>query len=241
MRTLDARDQLAVEAATDERKFEQLVRENELFILRCAASAARRYITISDDEWSVALLAFHQAVRDYAPERGSFFSFAELVIRRRITDYQRSEQRRQPEVLVNPAIFAGEIGEEREYSFQQEVLEKTVVSSDRTITQEIEAANELFSEYGFTFFDLSECSPKAGKTRKACAKAVASLLLDRELLEEMRKNHFLPRKKVDNQAGVPRKILERHRKYIIAAVEILSNDFPCLAEYMRWIREELDA
>jgi RNA polymerase sigma factor len=34
--------------------------------------------------------------------------------------------------------------------------------------------------------------------------------------------------------------LERHRKYIIAAIEILAGDYPCLAEYMKPQREEQD-
>lgn len=240
MEKLDPRDQLAVKAAENEQAFEQLARESELFILRCASSVCRRYITKSDDEWSIALMAFHQAVQDYSADRGSFSSFSELVIRRRLTDYQRSQMRRQPEILVSPSVFSGE-AEEGGSILQQEVLEKTAVSSDHTIVLEIEAANQIFAVYGFSFFDLTSCSPKAGKTRKACASAVSWLLNEPELLSDIKLSHYLPVKKIENSVRVPRKILERHRKYIIAAVEILSGDFPCLAEYMRWIREELDA
>ncbi len=44
---------------------------------------------------------------------------------------------------------------------------------------------------------------------------------------------------IEKNSKVPRKILERHRKYIIAAAEIMTGDYPCLAGYMRYIREEL--
>jgi RNA polymerase sigma factor len=43
---------------------------------------------------------------------------------------------------------------------------------------------------------------------------------------------------IEKNTNVPRKILERHRKYIIAAIEILSGEYPYLADYLRYIREE---
>jgi RNA polymerase sigma factor len=43
---------------------------------------------------------------------------------------------------------------------------------------------------------------------------------------------------IEKNSQVPRKILERHRKYIVAAIEILSGEYPYLAEYLRYIREE---
>ena len=49
-----------------------LIEANRSFILRCASETTHRYITDSDDEWSVALLAFSEAVRDYEGEKGSF-------------------------------------------------------------------------------------------------------------------------------------------------------------------------
>jgi len=103
---------------------------------------------------------------------------------------------------------------------------------------EIEEANKVFSAYGFSFFDLSECSPRANKTKKACAKAVSYILDNPVLIRELQSSKQLPLKIIENNSKVPRKILERHRKYIIAAIEILSGEYPYLAEYMRYIREE---
>ena len=55
-------------AARDPEALARLVEEYRPFILREASVAARRYLTDSDDEWSVALGAFSQAVEQYAPE-----------------------------------------------------------------------------------------------------------------------------------------------------------------------------
>ncbi len=50
---------------------------------------------------------------------------------------------------------------------------------------------------------------------------------------------LLPVKILEKNTKVPRKIIERHRKYIIAAIVILSGEYLELAEYLRYIREEM--
>ena len=65
-----------------------------IFILRTASTVSRRYVTKEDDEWSIALQAFAQAVQDYDPEKGSLQGFAEVVIRRRLTDQFRRNRAR---------------------------------------------------------------------------------------------------------------------------------------------------
>ena len=60
---------------------------------------------------------------------------------------------------------------------------------------------------------------------------------DRKLYDEMRDRRELPIKSITENTGIPRKTVERHRRYIIAAAEILSGDYPCLSEYMGYIRE----
>ena len=51
----------------------------------------------------------------------------------------------------------------------------------------------------------------------------------------MRSNLELPMKELVKYSGAPRKIIEKHRKYIIAAAEILNGEFPELGEYFSYI------
>ncbi len=232
-------DELAALAAEDPRRMEELIKNNENFILRCAAETARRYITKSDDEWSVALMAFSQAVKGYSPERGSFLAFAELVIKRRLIDYIRAQAKHGGEISVDPSIFGGEPEEQDgDIALKAEVNKKVSHTPGSALKEEIEAVTGVFARYGFSFLSLAECSPKAEKTKKACARAVRYLTQNPLLLSELRHSKQLPAKTIEKNCGVPRKIIERHRKYIIAAAEIITGDYPCLAEYMRFIREE---
>jgi len=239
--TLRELDNMAVEAAVDHQILTRFIQQNEFFILKSASTLTHRYITKSDDEWSIALQAFTQAVQKYELNKGSFYSFSELIIRRRLIDYIRSQGKYSLEVSVDPIIFETEPNEDGEdISLHLAVAEQVSQESNSTIRLEIEAANDAFSHYGFSFYELTNCSPQAKKTKLSCAKAVAFLFHNPLLITEIHNSKQLPLKIIEKNAKVPRKILERHRKYIIAAVEILSGEYPNLVEYLRYIREEID-
>ena len=63
----------------DQRELEDFIRLHEAFILKSASKASRRFVTKSDDEWSIALLGFTEAIEKYNPERGSFLSYAGML------------------------------------------------------------------------------------------------------------------------------------------------------------------
>lgn len=227
-------------AKQNESIMEDLILCSESFILKCAADTLHRYITKQEDEWSIALLAFTHAVQLYVPERGQFFSFAKLIIERKLIDHSRSIRRHYQEIAVDPTIFEVNSKEQSAQPALQALVAETLTKQKGySLRDEIEEANQIFSKYGFRMMDLSSCSPKAEKTKDACAKAVACIIQNPILLSQMKETKQLPIKQLEKFTKIPRKILDRHRKYIIAAAEIMSGDYPGLAEYMRFIRKEM--
>ena len=63
-----------------------------------------------EDELSIAMLAFYEAVLGYEKPRGSFLGFAAKVIRSRLIDYHRAESRHRGHGSLNER--AGEDGAE---------------------------------------------------------------------------------------------------------------------------------
>jgi RNA polymerase sigma factor len=184
-------------------------------------------------------LAFSQAIDNYEMDKGSFLKFAELVMKRRLIDYIKGQLKYHQEVSVDPIVFDTEPEEDDEDIILRTAVAEQVSRQDPgDLKLEIEAADKVFQSYGFSFFDLSECSPHAAKTKKACAIAVNCILQNSIALQDLHNSKQLPLKFIEKSTNIPRKILERHRKYIIAAIEILSGEYPKLAEYMRYIREE---
>ena len=225
-------------ATSDERKREELIRGHEQMILRTASSACHRYVNKSDDEWSIALCAFSKAVDVYTAEKGDFLPFAQMLIKRDLIDYYRSQKNTLREVTVAPHVLEGG-GEPEEDSsgVYLAVVKNSQEASDRSLRDETLAANELLSDYGFRFFDLTECSPQQDKTRKECAVAIRFMLTDSTLFAALEKTRKLPIKALAAVSGVSRKTLDRYRKYIIMAVLILDGDYPQLAEYLKFVKE----
>ncbi|MBO6301481.1 MAG: hypothetical protein J6N15_03480 [Ruminiclostridium sp.] len=242
---MDEMSMKAIASKNNERQFEELVNSTKQWILRTAADASRHYVSESDDEWSIALSAFHEAVQHYNEEKGSFLSLASVVIKRRIVDHIRSQGRYSSEIAVLPDAFEGRLDEDTASGINLKVQEQITRTSMENSTgqtertrEEIAELQEILNGYGFSFFDLAECSPKAVKTKKSCCHAIRTLIASAVLMALMRLKHLLPIRKLSEASGVIRKILERHRKYIIASAEILVGDFPILGEYLRSVREE---
>ena len=221
--------QRVMQAKEDEAAFEALVRDFEIHMRKTAYRTVGRYIDVSDDEWSVVLLAFHEAVQQYAPDKGTFTAFADMVIRRRLIDEVRRQARRRDEISVDMSA-----GEEH---LMADTADRRLQRQDE-LRLEIEALTEVLDRYGISYSDLAECSPKAGRTRKQCGRAINLLAENEELLKSMRAGGRLPAKKLTELGKIPPKILERHRKYIIVAVEITTGDYPHLDEYIKRIRTE---
>ena len=54
-----------------------------------------------DDEYSIAMIAFHEAINGYSKTRGSFLNYASMLIRNRIIDYWRKNNRHRNVVSLN--------------------------------------------------------------------------------------------------------------------------------------------
>ena len=127
-------DRLALAAKTDEQALNNLIEAQKPWILRVCSDVTHRYITDSDDEWSTALLAFHEAVQSYDESKGTFLAFASVVIRRRLLDDIRSQWRHKGEIHVLP----GELEEEPDRSIDtaQAAREEIAAAQDITVVNQ---------------------------------------------------------------------------------------------------------
>jgi RNA polymerase sigma factor len=199
---------------------DEFIARHDFYILKVASKTAKRYVSKSDEEYSIALLAFYETIQKYDEKKGNFYAFAELIISRSIIDYYRGQSKYKAEIQV-------------------EAIEDShaEMHHDDHLKWEIEAIEQVLNEYNFTFMDLAKFSPKAKKTKYACKEAILFLLNSIELIEQMRNTKQLPVKIIEKKLNIPRKILERHRKYIIAAVEILHGEYPVISEYLSFVKE----
>ncbi len=207
-------------AKADDAEREEFIKENIAFIKRTASKCTGRFIDESDDVFSDALIAFNDALDSFTPGRGSFSAFAKTVIRNRVTDALRKERGN----VIPFSAFASEddSGDETEL----EIEDKKAGISEAAI--EIDSLKGELDGFGIDFFDLASSSPKAGKTRAECLRAIRIIAGDKELVSYLYGKKAIPASKMP---AVNRKILERHRKYIIAGVLTVCGGYDIISEY----------
>ncbi|MCR5054891.1 MAG: hypothetical protein K6A69_08620 [Lachnospiraceae bacterium] len=202
-------------------------------ILHLTARILKRTVSINDDEWSVALMAVSEAIDTYEPEKNDFWNYAALVIGSRLKDHYRSEARRSNELLVSNDIFDGEPEEDSsDLGLKIEVRDVTAVVVDTGLKEEIQLLREELLEYGIELFDLPEHSPKAAKTKKTCGEILRSFFTPPPLTDELKKTKNFPFSSLTKRIRVSRKLVDKHRKFLIASVLIKAGDYPELKDYL---------
>ncbi|MCR5421639.1 MAG: sigma-70 family RNA polymerase sigma factor [Lachnospiraceae bacterium] len=231
----------AIKAKNEIEQRELFIRENEQTILRIASKVTGKFITRSDDEWSVALISFNKAIDTYSADKGDFISFARVVIERALIDHYRSEKKYEAEISTSPEMLTGE-GEYEENTevlraiTEESSLEEKKENRQQNLKEEILEINERLKKYGFTFYDIAECSPKAGKTKTECAGVIRHILENENILNIVTNDGKLPIKEIVKEIKISKKLLDRYRRYIIMAVIVLNGEYPLLADYLEYIK-----
>ena len=222
----------AIEAAKEAGAKNAFLAAQQSHILHLTARILKRTVTMSDDEWSVALLAVSEALDRYDESRGNFWNYAALVIGSRLKDHFRSGAK-DAELLVGPDAFDGDPDEDDpSLGLKIEVRDKTAVVVDTALRDEIEAFSAELKEYGIDLFELPESAPRAAKTRAVCAELIKAFFTPPPLTDELKKTKNLPVKSLRDRVSVTRKLIDRHRKYLVAAMLIKAGDYPGMADYL---------
>ena len=183
-----------------------------------------------DDELSIAMIAFHEAIGGYTRTRGAFLKYAAMLIRSRLIDYSRREQRHSRVIsLETPAGEEGvPLGET--LADDRDLYEETA-SRDAT-RAEIEELTRQMHEFGVSLSDVADNCPKQQRTLEACRKALQYARENPELLDDLLKTKKLPIGQLTAGSGVERKTLERHRKYMVALLLIYTNGYEIIRGHL---------
>jgi len=211
-----------------------LIQQSTTFISQVTSKVCKRFIDpVKDDEFSVAMAAFDEAIMQFTPEKGcSFLSFAKLVIRRRVIDYIRQQARHRGQLSLE---YSREREEESSSSLLEVgiSLEKYEYDHEASLRrEEIQHFREQLKEYNINLMDLPDRSPKHSDARQNAVQ-IARILADNSHLTSLfLEKRKLPMKELMNHVTVSRKTIERNRMYIIAIVLLLIDDYRYLQGYI---------
>ncbi|QMV43435.1 RNA polymerase sigma-I factor [Cohnella cholangitidis] len=219
----------------------ELIRQYHPYLLKTTSRFFRRYIDPKrDDAYSVALAAFDEAITGFSAEGGRLFlGFAETVIKRRLIDYVRQENRHASTIPysafdTDTEETAGTINRiEVAQSMDAYRLERS--ADERKL--EIAALSEELALYGVTFDDLVTSSPRHQDSRAVLLRMGRRLASEESMFRFLCDKKQLPIKELCQAEAVSRKTAERHRKYLIAVSLIAYGTYPFLQEYIGMDRE----
>nr|WP_082388061.1 RNA polymerase sigma factor SigI [Virgibacillus halodenitrificans] len=212
-----------------------LLKTYQPFIAKCVSEVCKRYIDPKkDDEFSIGLSAFNEAILSYSPDKGSsFLSFANLVVKRKVIDYIRYVQKRplgisldetyDAELMENPIEI---VAVKRNFQMEQDAWQRK---------EEIMDFKEKLKEYKLTLLELTESSPKHKDARDSAVRTARILFEDEKLHSYVLDKKKLPIKDLIKRVNVSKKTLERNRKFILAIFVVLSNDYVYLQDYLKGV------
>ncbi len=208
---------------------DNLVDRHMPFLIRTVSNFTGRYVSVeNDEEFSIALLGFTEAVKKYDPEKGSFLSFAKLVMESRLKNYKEQNMRHMQEESLEALQEAGMDFEEKKQSSENDEAEN--------LREEILKYREELLLFGLTLERLADEAPKHSDTRKTAVKAAETASGDEETVEETYRKKKLPIRRVARLAQVTEKVIKNRKSFILAVMIIFVKKYAGLCYWIQGTR-----
>lgn len=220
-------------AKEDNQKADELISKYIPFIRAEASRFMKRLCTESDDEFSIAMIAFHEAIMGYNRTRGAFLGYAATVIRSRLIDEYRKEQRHRGHLSLHEQsdeddrTLLEQLADSRDHYEEAHGLEAT--------RQEIAELSAVMAQFNVSFADVADHTPKQERTLQTCLAAIGYAKENPELLEQLLQTKKLPLTQLVQGSGSDRKTLERHRKYVLAMLLIQTNGYEIIRGHLHHV------
>ncbi|MGL5086380.1 MAG: RNA polymerase subunit sigma [Clostridium sp.] len=203
----------------------KFIKEHIPFIIKNISDTTGKYVSIeNDEEFSIGILAFKEAIDKYEESKGAFPSFAQLVIKSRVKTYLTKVNKIKKEVSLNSLMEAGiDIGEN----------EVNIVEDKEELINEIDKFKKELATFSLTMDDLVDEAPKHEDTRKNAINISKKVCDDDDIKNFMFLKKRLPIKQISLKYTITEKVLKGSKKFIISVVIIINKPYRNL---MQWIK-----
>ncbi len=215
----------------DKRLKEEFISDYIPFIKKILSrTISPKFDIYSCDEYSISLIAFNDAIDAYdESKKQKFITFAELIIKRRIIDWQRLSAKRN-----NILPFTYFESEDGDLKFEETHSVESIKSqSDKLeLLYEIKEYRNVLESFGININELPQYAPKHKDARKSALKIAKCLASDKKLFNKLLKTKNIPMNGLSELIDVHPKTVKRNRKFIIAASLIIGMDFDLLKNFV---------
>ncbi|MDQ0151153.1 sigma factor [Eubacterium multiforme] len=200
--------------------------ENNLgIIINTISKITGRYVSIeNDEEFSIGLCAFLEALERYDESKGDFICFAKLVIESRIKNYLKKENKHKNTVSID---LYNDMGVDVTNLISNPIEDKT------ELLIEIDRFKKELNLFSLTLEDLANSSPKHKDTKENAIKISEKASEDSEVTDFMYEKRRLPIRNMSLKYLVSEKVLKRSKKFIISLIIIFFKKYRNL---ILWIK-----
>lgn len=188
------------------------------FILKTLSDLSGRFIdVVNDDEYSIGLQAFYEAMQRFDNRGSHFLTFARLVIASRLKTFWQKEKRSATLSLDD-------------YDIASDDVDRLV--SELSMADEITRFTRKLHEYGLDFAMLVAASPKHRDTREDILSIARRVSQTPELMDFLRRKKRLPIQLIARRLGVSAKVVKRNKIYLLASTLIFANPESEIANWL---------
>lgn len=199
---------------------DKFISENMPFIMKSLYKILKRHIDIkNDEEFSIALSAFNEAIDNYDLYRkGDFYRYSYIMINHRIIDYLRSTKRNDKTIPFSSV--------EDYENFEQRYLASNTYNQYEIVElkEDILILQQNLMAFGITWDDLIDNSPTHRDTRCLCIRIAKEILENEDLYTKFMNTKRIPRSQLVERLKIHRRTIENHRIFIIAICLILKSN-----------------
>lgn len=206
----------------DHSKINQWIKEYNPFILSTVSNIKNEYIHIeNDDTYSIALMAFVEAIDRYDILRGAFLPFCRMVISSRVNSHLKSENKHHH--LSIDILEDNPLDKMTSESYHQR---------DHYLSDEIILLEKNLKQFNIPLKTLASAGPKHSDTKQTLISAAKRIQSDPILMSLLYQKGRLPITKIAEQFLLSIKTLKTYKFYIIAVILIIENDLVGIKEWI---------
>ena len=195
----------------------EIIEEYIPFIIRTISKFTNRYVSIeNDEEFSIGLVGFYEAVQKYNNDKGPFLPFAQLVITSRLKNYYNKENKHNLHISMDSM-------EEEGINIKEKLSNPMEDKSE--LVDEMDELKREINIFGFSLEDLVDEAPKHVDTRANALDLSEKVSKDKPLVDFMYTKMRLPIKQISLKYRVTQKVIKGSKKFIITGIIIFYRNF----------------
>lgn len=198
----------------DKEKINKFIKDYTPFIIKTVSTLKGQYLDLeNDEEYSVALMAFNEAMEKYNYEKGAFLNFAKIVIESRVKNYWISIKKHQHVDLDDVPVVIEDNNEDLVHEIKE--FEKTLLLFD------------------LDFETLIEVAPKHSDTRKRAISIASKTSQNKTFVNHIYEKKRLPITLMSKAYDVSIKIIKKSKVFILSTVIIFDKKLKLIQEWLK--------